>query len=122
MANNEIVVELTRTIEYVGNRTDRIPAELQKIPKTFRLQSGETQKDYQEKYLPKYEGQEKITVLGKEYQASYYKKSMSTEAGPIQATFWESKEMPGGFLKFEGVIEKVNSHRVKEVIALEIPS
>ena len=65
-------------------------------------------------------GEDKLTVLGKEYACTVYEWNNSTEAGEMKVKAWISPAMPGQVLKQVMTVAKLNSTTVDQVTELSV--
>jgi hypothetical protein len=66
-------------------------------------------------------GEEKLTVVGKDFTCTVYEWTGSTEAGEMKIKAWMSPAMPGQVVKQEMRVAKLNSVTIDRVTELSIP-
>lgn len=93
------------------------------FPATYRLPKGLTEDQF---YLPsakaKETGTEKIKVGEREFNATIFEWTESSEAGPSSVKLWRSDEMPGRFIRQELITKGIETTSLEEVTEVEIPT
>ena len=94
-----------------------------KFPATFRLPKGLTEEQF---YLPsaqaKETGKDVVKVGEKEFEATVYQWTESSEAGPTSVKLWRSNEVPGRFLRQEMITKGIETTSIEEVIEISLGS
>jgi hypothetical protein len=114
-----LVVEMKAfTKRWDGIEIDNPPEKL-RVVKTIAVPPG-----YEPGRKPKgviEEGEETITVSGKEYKTKWYKGKDSVEGGAVVTQNWSSDDAPGGLVKSVVSIPKQKQTTVIELVAVKLP-
>ncbi|MEQ1825865.1 MAG: hypothetical protein ABL921_07950 [Pirellula sp.] len=116
----KVVIETQITVDRNGNLLKNPPMQLE-FPASFRL----PHKMEAEKFsLPapnaKATGEETVKVEGKDYKATVYTWTGSSEAGPTTNTIWLSDDIPGRVIKQDMACSAFKSQ--ENLTKVEVPS
>ncbi len=96
-------------------------ADFVKFPATFRLPKGLTEEQF---YMPsskaKETGKEIVKVGDKEFEATVYEWTETSEAGPSSVKLWRSNDVPGRFLRQELITKGIETTSLEEVIEVNL--
>lgn len=96
-------------------------ADFAKFPSTFRLPSGFTEDQF---ILPaakaKETGKEIVKIGDKEFDATIYEWTESSEAGPTTVKLWRSDDVPGRFLRQEMITKGIETTSLEEVTEVNL--
>jgi hypothetical protein len=114
-----LVVEMqVHTVWWDGHVEDNPPEKL-RVVKTIGVPPG-----YKPGQKPKgvtEEGEETLTMAGREFKTKWYKGRDNVEGGAVESQNWSSDEAPGGLVKSVVRIPKQKQTTVIELVEVKVP-
>jgi hypothetical protein len=117
---DRLIIEQVVTTNASGEEQTYDPVEFD-IKRTFPGNPAPRKKADPKPGAEPTEGEETITILGREYKARWSDTKGNTEAGPSYTRTWISDEFPGMVVKAVTRVPKVNKVTNVEVIEFKTP-
>jgi hypothetical protein len=120
VTDSKVVVDISIEIREDG-RKDAGPAQTFTHQRWFTLPPGRTKDSILKPANLIAEGKEKITVGGRDFDATWYKSKVRVEAGETFVKEWYSDSAPGGLVKEENETPAAKSKTKRELVEISEP-